>query len=153
MFSSGAATWGSGQQAAYAAANHYLDALAHHRHHDHKPATTIAWGLWGDVGMVADEASTAFLARFGVHPIPPGLATKALQQAVTAGTTTLTVANIDWAQFIPTFAGERAEAGIDESHPARQAQPRHAGRRDARERGRRHRGLLRHLHPFRLRSR
>jgi acyl carrier protein len=122
LFSSGAATWGSGQQSAYAAANHYLDALAHHRHHDHQPATCLAWGLWGDVGMVADEASTAFLARFGVHPIQPDLATKGLHQAIAAGTTALTIASIDWARFIPTFTAARPApllAGLPEnSQPA-----------------------------------
>ncbi|WP_343871446.1 beta-ketoacyl reductase, partial [Dactylosporangium roseum] len=107
LFSSGAATWGSGQQSAYAAANHYLDALAHHRHHDHQPATSLAWGLWGDAGMVADEAATAFLARFGVHPIQPDLAIRGLHQAIAAGTTALTIASIDWARFIPTFTAAR----------------------------------------------
>ncbi|WP_343871442.1 SDR family NAD(P)-dependent oxidoreductase, partial [Dactylosporangium roseum] len=107
LFSSGAATWGSGQQSAYAAANHYLDALAHHRHHDHQPATSLAWGLWGEAGIAAAQSTVAYFSRFGLHAMNPDLATKALRQAVTAGTPTLTIADIDWAQFTPAFTAGR----------------------------------------------
>ncbi|MFC4907548.1 type I polyketide synthase [Actinomadura gamaensis] len=103
MFSSGAGTWGSGQQGAYAAANHYLDALAQHRRASGAAGTSLAWGLWGDVGMVADEASTAFLARFGVRPLAPDLATRAVEEAIGTGATALAIADIDWDRFLPTF--------------------------------------------------
>ncbi|MBV9446072.1 MAG: SDR family NAD(P)-dependent oxidoreductase, partial [Streptosporangiaceae bacterium] len=107
MFSSGAATWGSGQQAAYAAANHYLDALAHHRHNRRQPATSLAWGPWSEAGVAADQATLAFFSRFGLHSLHPDLATKALHHAITANTTTLTIANIDWTRFTPTFTTGR----------------------------------------------
>ncbi|MHC3475686.1 acyl carrier protein, partial [Streptomyces sp. 7R007] len=63
--------------------------------------------LWGDVGMVADQASTAFLSRFGVRPLDPDLATRALHQAITGNTPALTVADIDWTRFTPTFTAVR----------------------------------------------
>ena len=70
LFSSAAATLGSPGQANYAAANAFLDALAHHRRADHLPATAIAWGAWerGSSGMVTDTAR-ARVERLGITPL------------------------------------------------------------------------------------
>ncbi|MFC4907549.1 type I polyketide synthase [Actinomadura gamaensis] len=107
MFSSGAGAWGSGQQGAYAAANHYLDALAQHRRALGQPATSLAWGPWSQAGIAADQTTLAFFSRFGLDPIHPDPATKALHHALSTGTTALTIANIDWARFTPTFTSAR----------------------------------------------
>ncbi len=107
LFSSGAASWGSGQQAAYGAANTYLDALAEHRRGLGLPATSVAWGPWSEAGMSADKEALAFFRRFGLLPLDTGLAIRALDQAVRNDDTTLTVAGFDWEQFTPTFTAQR----------------------------------------------
>ncbi|MFI1677842.1 type I polyketide synthase [Streptomyces sp. NPDC020607] len=114
MFSSGAGVWGSGQQGAYGAANHFLDALADHRRSQGLPATSIAWGPWAEAGMSADPESLSYFKRFGLLPIGPDLCVKALHQALDAGDATLTVANFDWAKFTPTFTAQRPSPFLDD---------------------------------------
>jgi polyketide synthase 12 len=68
LFSSAAAALGSPGQGNYAAANAFLDALAHHRRAAGLAATALSWGAWErETGMVADAERTR-VSRMGVVP-------------------------------------------------------------------------------------
>ncbi|NGO69909.1 SDR family oxidoreductase, partial [Streptomyces boncukensis] len=105
LISSGAGVWGTGGQAAYAAANAELDALALQRRAEGRPFTSVAWGSWGVGGMVGDDEAD-LLRRRGVRDMPGELAAGALAGAV-GGEAASVVADIDWPRFTETFVLHR----------------------------------------------
>ncbi|HEY2287369.1 MAG TPA: SDR family NAD(P)-dependent oxidoreductase, partial [Streptosporangiaceae bacterium] len=120
LFSSIAATWGSGGQPGYAAANAYLDALAEARRGRGQPASSVAWGPW-DGGGMTDREGAEQLRRRGLRPIDPGRATGALGQVLDGTETQVTLAEVDWARFAPPFTLRRSSpliAGLPEVRQA-----------------------------------
>ncbi|MER5556922.1 type I polyketide synthase, partial [Streptomyces sp. NPDC002793] len=129
LFSSIAGVWGSGGQAGYAAGNAHLDALAERRRAQGRAATSIAWGPWAGEGMATADGDVAeFLARRGLAAMAPEAGVRALADALDAGDTCVTVADVDWDRFLPAFTASRPAplfvplAGTDTATEERQAE-------------------------------
>jgi pimaricinolide synthase PimS1 len=112
MFSSISGTFGAGGQAGYAAANAFLTSLAEHRRSLGLTATSIAWGAWAGEGM-ADGAGEQ-LNRRGIIEMKPELALGALERALDRDEACLTVADLDWARYAPSYAAARSRPLIEE---------------------------------------
>ncbi|AXB48347.1 hypothetical protein A4R43_07910 [Amycolatopsis albispora] len=102
LFSSLAGVLGNAGQGNYAAANAYLDALAEQRRSLGLPATSVAWGPWAEAGMATGHAAATRVSRSGARPMAPASAIHALQQALDADDTCVTVADVDWSRSAPT---------------------------------------------------
>lgn len=112
VFSSGAAIWGSAEQAGYAAANAHLDALVHDRRVNGRVGTSIAWGAWA--GGMSSGAIGEELRRIGVTPMAPRRALDVLGQALADDESHLVVTDMDWATFAPAYSLARPRPLLDE---------------------------------------
>ncbi|MFI9273487.1 SDR family NAD(P)-dependent oxidoreductase [Kitasatospora sp. NPDC052896] len=100
LFSAAAATLGGPGQANYAAANAFLDALAHHRQASGLPATALAWGLWAErSGMTGtlEEADLQRMARGGVGALSSEEGLSLLDTAAALGGATYVPMRLDLA--------------------------------------------------------
>src|SRR5205814_9986715 len=105
FFSSAASVLGSPGQANYAAANAFMDALAHERRRLRLAALSINWGAWDVAGMAAslDARDQRRWAGQGLTPMPPHEGVAALQDLLDSGHTQVAVLAMDWRRYREQF--------------------------------------------------
>jgi acyl transferase domain-containing protein/acyl carrier protein len=104
-FSSVASIHGSLGQGSYAAANAFLDALAHYRRLRGLPALTINWSSWDEVGM-AVSMSRRDQQRWkeaGVRFIPPRQGVQVLGHLLRQDSPQMSVLSVDWSKLLKLF--------------------------------------------------
>jgi myxalamid-type polyketide synthase MxaC len=106
-FSSAASLFGSAGQANYAAANAFLDALAHLRRAQGLPALSINWGPWSGSGMASDVDGRRWAER-GVDLITPAQGAQLFRALLgRKDVPRLGVLSARWARILERFpAGE-----------------------------------------------
>jgi len=97
-FSSIASVWGSKGQAHYAAANQFLDALAHDRRARGLSALTVNWGPWSGGGM-ASLQDLEELERTGVKALSAAQALTAFAALLASNAPHVAVASVNWPVF------------------------------------------------------
>jgi acyl carrier protein len=109
MFSSISSIFGNPAQGNYAAANAFLDSLAHHRHSLGLPALTINWGVLGGEGYVArNERVREFLAKQGISELSPSEVVSIVDSSLRAGSAQVAAIRVDWTKWRTFFRGMHA---------------------------------------------
>ena len=109
MLSSVASIVGNPGQANYNAANAMLDAIAHRRRLEGRPATVLHLGAIADVGFVSrNEAIGRHTDRLGVTPTPPGVLLQLFERTLREGATQRVAALLHPARIVATVPSNAA---------------------------------------------
>jgi acyl transferase domain-containing protein/NADPH:quinone reductase-like Zn-dependent oxidoreductase/NAD(P)-dependent dehydrogenase (short-subunit alcohol dehydrogenase family)/acyl carrier protein len=105
LYSSAAGLLGSPGQGNYAAANTFLDALAHHRREQGLPALSVDWGAFSEVGLAAaQENRGARLVSRGMRSLTPDEGLSALERLLEGDRSQVGVVPLNvrqWVEFYP----------------------------------------------------
>jgi acyl transferase domain-containing protein/acyl carrier protein len=100
LFSSGASMLGSRGQANHAAANAFMDALAHYRRAGNLPALSVNWGAWSEIGAATRGGVVERVETQGVRRIEPAAGLAALDHLIGVHASQTAVFPIVWPEFL-----------------------------------------------------
>ncbi len=100
MYSSTASLMGSPGQANYAAANTFMDALAHERRSRGLPALSINWGIWSEIGSAAERKTDQKMLSRGVGSIRPERGLEMMDMLFAQEKAQIAVLPVNWKIFL-----------------------------------------------------
>ena len=105
LFSSMTSVFGAPGQANYAAANAFLDGLAHWRRRQGLPAVSINWPAWADIGLAANPDVERRLQAYGVRMLDAASGGRAFDLLAAGDRAQVLVLPVDWARFLGATDG------------------------------------------------
>ena len=122
LFSSAAALFGSAGQTNHGAANAYLDALAWRMREQGRPAVSIQWGAWSDIGAAAGADIAERLREKGLGRLSPAEGLAAFGELLRRMPPQVAVVAADWARFgaqLPPGAAKKYVGQLEGGTPVR----------------------------------
>ncbi len=132
LFSSAGSVLSQPGQGNYAAANAFLDALAHHRQAQGQPALSINWGAWAGEGFansVGGKRLAARLAFLGISSIAPKQALEILGRLLGQNATQALAVPVNWKQYREFYPAGSASPLLSELAREEAEVPQPAGRK------------------------
>ncbi len=112
LYSSMASLMGSAGQTNHAAANAWMDALAHRRRADGLPALSIQWGAWSEVGAAVSTGAVERVDALGMGAIDPPTGLALLERLLAAARAAAAPAQVgvmpvEWPLFLARARAEK----------------------------------------------
>jgi acyl transferase domain-containing protein/NADPH:quinone reductase-like Zn-dependent oxidoreductase/acyl carrier protein len=104
LFSSGASVLGSPGQANYVAANAFVDGLAYYRRALGRPALSINWGAWAQVGQAARPDRVQHLTSQGILPFAPEQGMQLLDRLLQCDAPQVVAMSMNWERLLATYS-------------------------------------------------
>ncbi|MCL6285140.1 SDR family NAD(P)-dependent oxidoreductase [Ruegeria sp. 2012CJ41-6] len=130
MYSSLSGAMGSAGQTNHAAANAFMDGLAHCRKSMGLPAVSIGWGAWSGVGIAADQSVDKKLRKKGIESIGEELGLALLNATPYTGQAHVIASPFRWRDFLTSRRGRILQPLIEHlEHAAKASKPAPVGER------------------------
>ncbi|HEX4420309.1 MAG TPA: SDR family NAD(P)-dependent oxidoreductase, partial [Kofleriaceae bacterium] len=127
MYSSAAGLMGSPGQGNYAAANCFLDALAHHRRAHGLAGLSVNWTAFSEVGLAAAQDNRgARIESQGMRSLTPAQGISVLARLLDSGCTQMGVVPLNlrqWLEFFPAAASARTLVRLVSAYRAGATRP------------------------------